>query len=212
MTNEDCSKEEIKEPALEDKSSPEPIPRRPFGSLLNNERLPADVSIVALGCSSFSTFFMNQNDISVSGENWTEDRLDQDNPRVRSWIDVIEYAVCTAGISILDTAPWYGHGISEVVVGWALEKILSMPRGKVKRDQLTINTKVGRYEADPSKQFDFSGAATRHSVERSIRRLRCESYIDVLQLHDPEFAPSIDLLVPFVGNDRLVSIVSSLQL
>ena len=179
----DCIKEE--KVALS-----EPIPRRPFGSTLNNENLPENVSIVSLGCSSFSTFFMNQND--RSGGDWTVDRLDQDNPHVRSWIDTIEYAICTAGITILDTAPWYGHGISEVVVGWALEKILES--GNIKREQLTINTKVGRYEADPSRQFDFSSETTLRSVKQSIRRLRCGSYIDVLQLHDPEFAPSIDLL------------------
>jgi aryl-alcohol dehydrogenase-like predicted oxidoreductase len=135
---------------------------------------------------------MNPNDISRGA--WTVDQLDPDHPRVKSWIDTIEYAICDAGISVLDTAPWYGHGISEIVVGWALEKILNKPNGKVKREQLTINTKVGRYEADPGQQFDFSAEATVHSVERSIRRLCCGSYIDVLQLHDPEFAPSIDLL------------------
>lgn len=130
----------------------------------------------------------------ISGDEWTVDQLEPDHPRVKSWIETIEYAICDAGITVLDTAPWYGHGISEVVVGWALEKILSNPNGNVKREQLTINTKVGRYEADPGRQFDFSAATTFQSVERSIRRLRCGSYVDVLQLHDPEFAPSIDVL------------------
>jgi aryl-alcohol dehydrogenase-like predicted oxidoreductase len=177
---------------LEEMTHPEAIPRRPFGSTLQNKLLPETVSIVSLGCSSFSTFFMNPSD--VSGGAWTLDQLDPGHPRVISWIETIEYAICDAEITVLDTAPWYGHGISEVVLGWALEKILNKPNGAVKREQLTINTKVGRYEADPSRQFDFSASTTVHSVERSILRLRCGTYIDVLQLHDPEFAPSIDLL------------------
>jgi aryl-alcohol dehydrogenase-like predicted oxidoreductase len=169
------------------------IPKRPLGAIRNNQRLPANVSMVAFGCSSFSTFFMKQND-SLKGDEWSVDRLDRNHPRVKSWIETIEYAIDVAGITVFDTAPWYGHGTSEVVVGWALEKVIGGLGGQGKREQLTINTKVGRYEANPSQQFDFSAAATLLSVERSLRRLGCGTYIDVLQLHDPEFAPCMDLL------------------
>ena len=170
------------------------ISKRPFGSIHCNDRLPRSVSIVALGCSSFSTFFLDQHELPENNRHLelTVDRLDPHHPRVVSWIDAIEYAITVAGITILDTAPWYGHGTSEIVVGWALTKLRN--EGKVQREQLTINTKIGRYEADPAKQFDFTARATIDSVERSIRRLCCGSYIDVLQLHDPEFAPSLDLL------------------
>jgi aryl-alcohol dehydrogenase-like predicted oxidoreductase len=53
---------------------------------------------------------------------------------------------------------------------------------------------VGRYEADPCQQFDFLYTMTLASIERSLQRLQCE-YIDVIQLHDPEFAPSLDILL-----------------
>lgn len=170
------------------------IPQRPFGSLHKNDRLPQSVSIVGLGCSSFSTFFLNRDEISENNSNneLTIDRLDPNHPTVRSWIDTIEYAITVAGITIIDTAPWYGHGTSEVVIGFAMTKLYN--EGKLLREELTINTKIGRYEADPTQQFNFSLAATINSVERSLRRLCCGSYIDVLQLHDPEFAPSMDLL------------------
>jgi aryl-alcohol dehydrogenase-like predicted oxidoreductase len=170
------------------------IPKRPFGLIGNNDRLPRNVSMVALGCSSFSNFFVNHDESTTSfaDDEWTVDRLDQNHPRVRSWIDTIEYAINVAGITLLDTAPWYGHGTSEVVIGWAMSKVLNT--GKVSRDEVTINTKVGRYEAAIDQQFDFSHIATIQSVERSIRRLSCGSYINVLQLHDPEFATSIDTL------------------
>lgn len=92
----------------------------------------------------------------------------------------------------MDTAPWYGHGTSEVVIGWALEEILRP--NVVDRKDILINTKVGRYEAEPSKQFDFSKQTTLHSVKRSLTRMKCQ-YIDVLQLHDPEFAPSLEQLM-----------------
>jgi aryl-alcohol dehydrogenase-like predicted oxidoreductase len=65
--------------------------------------------------------------------------------------------------------------------------------GDLPRDRLIINTKVGRYESQPSHQFDFSYDTTIMSVQRSIERMNC-SYIDVIQLHDPEFAPNISIL------------------
>jgi aryl-alcohol dehydrogenase-like predicted oxidoreductase len=171
-----------------------PIPKRPLGSIHGNNRLPQNVSIIGLGCSSFSTFFLDRDELSESNSNnkLTIDQLDPSHPRVVSWIDAIEHAITISGITILDTAPWYGHGTSEVVVGLAITKLCN--EGKIKREDLTINTKIGRYEADPAKQFDFTASATMNSVQRSIRRLCCGSYVDVLQLHDPEFAPSLDIL------------------
>ena len=170
------------------------IPKRTFGSIHSDNRLPQNVSIIGLGCSSFSTFFLDRDEFSedCSNNELTVDRLDPNHPRVISWIDTIEYAIMIAGITVLDTAPWYGHGASEVVVGLAITKLCN--EGKIKREHLTINTKIGRYEADPAKQFDFTSVATMNSVERSIRRLCCGSYIDVLQLHDPEFAPELDII------------------
>ena len=54
------------------------------------------------------------------------------------------------------------------------------------RDDIIINTKIGRYEAEPTKQFDYSYETMIHSVERSLQRMKCQ-YINVLQLHDLEF-------------------------
>ena len=170
------------------------IPKRPFGSIYDNSNLRSSVSIVGLGCSSFSTFFWSDDDWDgVSPEKWSVESLEKSHCRVQEWIRAIEYAVLEAGITLLDTAPWYGHGTSEVVIGWAMEE-LSNKNTKFLRESFTINTKVGRYEADPKQQFDFSAAATLASVQRSLQRLQCAGYIDVLQVHDPEFAPSIELL------------------
>ena len=85
---------------------------------------------------------------------------------------IFRHAILDRCIFLLDTAPWYGHGTSEKVVGYALDTILNndraestdsesnVPRrqrtGFLPRSSLIINTKIGRYEADPLKQFDFS--------------------------------------------------------
>jgi L-galactose dehydrogenase len=179
-----------------------------------HQRQPG-ISIVGLGCSSFSNFFdvggdddalTQESDAVLSAKDPLS--LTSSHPRVQGWIETVRYAVLEAGITVLDTAPWYGHGTSEVVVGLALQSILS-ERSRddrdrsddgtdatptIQRSDLTINTKVGRYEADPKYQFDFSREVTLRSIQRSLERLQV-SYVDVLQLHDPEFAPSLDALM-----------------
>jgi L-galactose dehydrogenase len=200
---------------------------------VDSKTLPSSVSIVGLGCSSFSTFFWTEQELqddastssgsSLTGSQWTtttpnddhatDDSLrmvQKEHPRVQEWIQTILYAVNHAGITLLDTAPWYGHGSSEIVVGWAMEELLRPNNNDnsdndnvnetdtstkcIAREDLIINTKIGRYEADPNQQFDFSRAATLASVNRSLFRMKC-GYIDVLQLHDPEFAPSLNQLL-----------------
>jgi len=178
---------------------PQRIPKRP----LHNPRLSVDsVSIVGLGCSSFSTFFWSDDDStknSNNGQDFTLANLKEDHPVVQEWIETICYAVTKTGINLLDTAPWYGHGISETVVGFALQRLRSQQPQPLARDALIVNTKIGRYELEPSQQFDFSHERTIASVRTSLQRLQQQQkaeggYIDVVQLHDPEFAPDLDLL------------------
>jgi len=164
------------------------IPRRPFGRAVGNTNIPNDVPIIGLGCSSYANNFVEKEtdvDTELSVDQDTASRLSQEHPKVQEWISTIKHAV-SKGINLLDTAPWYGHGSSEVVIGLALKDL--------DRSKLVINTKVGRYDSDPLKQFDFSYSMTIRSVRRSLDRMGC-GFIDVLQLHDPEFAPSIDLLL-----------------
>lgn len=152
-----------------------------------------EVPIVGLGCSSFSTFFWDSNELrqESTGE-WTPEEMDKSHPKVKEWISTIHFAIEECGVTLLDTAPWYGHGTSEVVIGWAVAEI--QEKGTIDRSKLVINTKIGRYEADPKKQFDFGYETTIASVARSIQRMNCQ-YIDVLQVHDPEFAPSLEQLL-----------------
>lgn len=81
------------------------------------------------------------------------------------------------GLSFLDTSPFYGRGMSEVLLGIAL-------RGKP-RDSYQLCTKLGRYSLS---HFDFSAKRVEESVHVSLHRLGTD-HLDVLLLHDVEFVP-----------------------
>jgi aryl-alcohol dehydrogenase-like predicted oxidoreductase len=72
-----------------------------------------------------------------------------------------------------DTAPWYGHGVSETVLGKAL---VGVPRRAY-----YLHTKVGRYQPSPAGMFDFSRERTIASVHESLARLGVE-YLDTVQV------------------------------
>jgi len=90
------------------------------------------------------------------------------------------------GINYIDTAPWYGQGRSETVLGKAFKKI--------PRKAFYIATKVGRYELEMGKMFDFSRNRIIKSVDESLERLGLE-YLDLIQVHDVEFCQSLEQLV-----------------
>lgn len=100
-------------------------------------------------------------------------------------IELIRLAI-KQGINYIDTGPWYGQGRSEILLGKALKGI--------PRQAYYIATKVGRYELDYEHMFDFTVEKTRKSFEKSLERLGLE-YVDVVQVHDIEFAPSMDIVV-----------------
>jgi aryl-alcohol dehydrogenase-like predicted oxidoreductase len=77
-----------------------------------------------------------------------------------------------AGCNFFDTAPGYGRGLSETLLGQALQGL---------RPQVIICTKFG-YSSEHVQ--DFSEHAIRPSVEASLRRLRTD-YLDILLLHNP---------------------------
>ena len=62
------------------------------------------------------------------------------------------------------------------------------------RNHYFIATKVGRYELEPTRMFDHTAARAEQSIEDSLERLELD-YVDLLQVHDVEFAPSIDQIV-----------------
>ncbi|XP_068156397.1 uncharacterized protein [Drosophila tropicalis] len=91
-----------------------------------------------------------------------------------------------SGINYIDTAPYYGQGQSETVLGKALKG--------VPREAYYIATKVARYGSDYENMFDFSAKKTRESVENSLKLLGL-NYLDVVQIHDIEFAKDLDIVL-----------------
>jgi aryl-alcohol dehydrogenase-like predicted oxidoreductase len=86
-------------------------------------------------------------------------------------------AALDAGVGWVDTAPFYGWGRAEEIVGEAI-------RGR--RDEVSILTKCGTVRrADGSWAEDGSPGAVRADLEASLRRLGTD-HVDALQLHDPD--------------------------
>lgn len=106
------------------------------------------VSEIALGCAQFS------------------DQFARTRKTEADMIAIMHHAL-ERGITLWDTAPAYGDGYSETVVGKAL---------KGRRDRVVLATKVSYEHATPEM--------VRRSCEESLRRLDTD-YIDLLQVHWP---------------------------
>ena len=79
------------------------------------------------------------------------------------------------GLNFIDTSPFYGRGMSEVLLGVALKG--------VPRASYTLCTKLGRYDL---AHFDFSARRVAESVDVSLHRLGC-GHLDIVLCHDIEF-------------------------
>src|SRR5260221_12281369 len=82
------------------------------------------------------------------------------------------------GINIVDTAPVYGFGRSEEIVGKAIAE------GRLRADVL-IATKAGLQWNAGKVSRNASRARILREVEDSLRRLRTD-YIDIYQIHWPD--------------------------
>ncbi|MGF2733753.1 aldo/keto reductase [Marinobacter sp. DUT-1] len=93
-------------------------------------------------------------------------------------IDTIHRAI-DKGIGLIDTAPVYGFGRSEEIVGKAL--------ADGRRDQVALATKVAlNWNDDQDKVWrDASAARIEREVEDSLKRLQTDR-IDIYQVHWPD--------------------------
>lgn len=80
------------------------------------------------------------------------------------------------GINVIDTAPIYGYGLSETIVGKAI---------KGKRDKFIIATKCGLLDQDKNIVNDLHPDSVRIEVEASLKRLQIDC-IDIYQCHWPD--------------------------
>ena len=111
-------------------------------------RSDIEVSVICQGCWSI-----------VGGFTWGPQDRDESVAALTAAMD--------AGITFFDTAPAYGDGESEAMLGQVL--------GRTRRD-VVIATKISRQDLAP--------AALRRSCEQSLRRLKTD-VIDLLQIHWP---------------------------
>lgn len=79
------------------------------------------------------------------------------------------------GMNLIDTSPFYGRGMSEVLLGVALRD--------VPRDQYLLCSKLGRYDL---QHFDFSARRVQESVDVTLHRLGTD-HLDIMLCHDIEF-------------------------
>ena len=107
-------------------------------------------------------------------------------------------AALDAGVTYIDTAPFYGYGLAEERLGRALQ-------GRNRADYV-ISTKIGRlirkgersgaevydgdkpfYLAKPEmySKRDYSYDGVMRSLEESLQRLDMD-YVDILHIHDPD--------------------------
>jgi len=92
-------------------------------------------------------------------------------------------AALDAGVDWIDTAPFYGWGRAEELVGRAIAG---------RRDEVRILTKCGTVRrADGRVAEDASPASVRAGLQESLRRLGTD-YVDVLQVHDPDPATPVE--------------------
>ncbi len=82
------------------------------------------------------------------------------------------------GVNWIDTAPFYGWGRGEELVGKAIVG---------RRDDVLVFTKCGTFR----DREDLSPQSIRGDLERSLRRLRVD-YVDLLQFHDPDPSTPIE--------------------
>ena len=95
-------------------------------------------------------------------------------------IDVGEALRCVhvaldRGMNYIDTAAYYGRGMSEVMLGRVLPEI--------PRDSYVLSTKLGRYAP---QHFDFSARRVAESIDISLERMRLD-HLDIVFCHDIEF-------------------------
>ncbi|QCK84533.1 aldo/keto reductase [Phreatobacter aquaticus] len=104
-------------------------------------------------------------------------------------IQAVESAL-RAGVTLIDTSPLYGHGLSEHRIGAALRRVPPQP--------ILLSTKVGRV-MDPfaprgdgsgylgglphGARFDYSRDGALRSLEQSLLRLGTD-HVDIALIHD----------------------------
>jgi aryl-alcohol dehydrogenase-like predicted oxidoreductase len=93
------------------------------------------------------------------------------------------HAALDCGVNWIDTAPFYGWGRAETLVGRALQG---------RRGSALVFTKCGTLPSGSGGWREcLTPESIRQEVEQSLRRLQTD-YVDLLQFHDPDPATPIE--------------------
>ena len=128
-----------------------------------------------LGNSSLKLSVVGLGTWAIGGANWKFGWGEQDEPEA---IEGIVHAV-RCGVNWIDTAPIYGDGNSEILVGQALKEIPADQRP-------LVATKHGRImQENGTPRGELSPENIRRECENSFGRLGVE-HIDLYQIHWPD--------------------------
>lgn len=107
------------------------------------------------------------------GGSWFYGRPEEGLLPVSHGVGVVERAL-ELGVNYFDTAPLYGKGRSEEVLGTALRGVT---------EPYFLATKVGYYP----EPFDYTRDAVWRGLDESLKRLKRDR-VDLLQIHEAEMA------------------------
>jgi len=130
----------------------------------------------SIGTSSLHTSRIGLGTWAIGGSEWGGTDEAESVATIRSAVE--------RGVTLIDTAPVYGFGRSEEIVGNALAE--GGLRGRVQ-----IATKAGLAWRDGVVYRDSRPARLRSEIEASLRRLRTDT-IDLYQVHWPDLETPIE--------------------
>lgn len=121
-------------------------------------------------------------------------------------IATVQHALAR-GITLFDTAPMYGRGVSETRVGKAL--------AGVHRDRYRISTKVGFLVNQQGElEQNYQGDAVKRSIEDSLQRLGIDT-IDIVHIHDADsdehFRQALDEAYPVLAELKSQGVIRAIS-
>jgi aryl-alcohol dehydrogenase-like predicted oxidoreductase len=130
---------------------------------------------IVIGSSNLTTSRIGLGTWAIGGWMWGGSDEAQSIATIRAAVE--------RGVTLIDTAPVYGFGHSEEIVGKALAHGL--------RDKVQIATKVGLAWRNGAVYRDSRPQRIRSEIEDSLKRLRTD-VIDLYQVHWPDYETALD--------------------
>ena len=130
---------------------------------------------IVIGSSNLTTSRIGLGTWAIGGWMWGGSDEAQSISTIRAAVE--------RGVTLIDTAPVYGFGHSEEIVGKALAHGL--------RDKVQIATKVGLAWRNGAVYRDSRPQRIRSEIEDSLKRLRTD-VIDLYQVHWPDYETALD--------------------